>query len=133
MVHGSGGINLPASEHLRSEVAIVAGIAQATLGNAVLDWAGLADDYDRIREMIARVLPAFADFNERVRVPRGFWLRNPASEREWRTPGARARFSSRPSDAPTVETIVERIGPLRNKTADQSGSEGGEGRRRRRA
>ncbi len=31
---------------------------------------------------------------------------------------------------PTVETIVERIGPLRNKTADQSG--GGEGRRERR-
>lgn len=35
---------------------------------------------------------------------------------------------------PTVETIVERIGPLRNKTADQSGSgeNAGEGRRRRR-
>jgi formate dehydrogenase major subunit len=101
MVHGSGGINLPASEHLRSEVAIVAGIAQATLGDAVLDWAGLADDYDRIREMIARVLPAFADFNERVRVPRGFWLRNPASEREWRTPGARARFAAEPLPAQT--------------------------------
>jgi 5-methyltetrahydrofolate--homocysteine methyltransferase len=35
---------------------------------------------------------------------------------------------------PTVEAIVERIGPLRNKTADQSGAvQGGEGRRRRRA
>ncbi len=35
---------------------------------------------------------------------------------------------------PTVEAIVSRIGPLRNKTADQSGApEGGEGRRRRRA
>jgi 5-methyltetrahydrofolate--homocysteine methyltransferase len=35
---------------------------------------------------------------------------------------------------PTVETIVERIGPLRNKTADQSGAgeNAGEGRRRRR-
>lgn len=34
---------------------------------------------------------------------------------------------------PTIETIVERIGPLRNKTADQSGGgEGSEGRRRRR-
>ncbi|MFT3688063.1 FdhF/YdeP family oxidoreductase [Paenirhodobacter sp.] len=92
MVHGSGGINLPASEHLRSEVAIVAGIARATVGD-VVDWNGLAQDYDKIREMIARVLPAFADFNRRVRVPRGFWLRNPASEREFRTPTGKARFS----------------------------------------
>ncbi|MBX3568567.1 MAG: betaine--homocysteine S-methyltransferase [Rhizobiaceae bacterium] len=36
-------------------------------------------------------------------------------------------------DRPTLEAIVERIGPLRNKTADQSGGVGGEGRRRRRA
>ncbi|MEW9805177.1 betaine--homocysteine S-methyltransferase [Mesorhizobium sp. ZMM04-5] len=33
---------------------------------------------------------------------------------------------------PTVEAIVERIGPLRNKTADQSGAGEGEGRRERR-
>jgi 5-methyltetrahydrofolate--homocysteine methyltransferase len=33
---------------------------------------------------------------------------------------------------PTVEAIVERIGPLRNKTADKSGSEDGAGRRERR-
>ncbi len=34
---------------------------------------------------------------------------------------------------PTVDVIIERIGPLRNKTADKSGAvEGGEGRRRRR-
>ena len=38
------------------------------------------------------------------------------------------------STRPTVETIVERIGPLRNKVASQSGgAEAGEGRRRRRA
>ncbi len=38
-------------------------------------------------------------------------------------------------ERPTVETIVERIGPLRNKTADKSGSaagDGGEARRERR-
>jgi 5-methyltetrahydrofolate--homocysteine methyltransferase len=39
----------------------------------------------------------------------------------------------RKASRPTVETIVERIGPLRNKTADKSGAvEGSEGRRRRR-
>jgi 5-methyltetrahydrofolate--homocysteine methyltransferase len=37
------------------------------------------------------------------------------------------------AERPSVATIVERIGPLRNKTADQSGAaEGSEGRRRRR-
>ncbi len=38
------------------------------------------------------------------------------------------------SERPTVETIVERIGPLRNKTADQSGGTGetSEARRERR-
>ncbi len=38
--------------------------------------------------------------------------------------------SHRPQGRPTIETIVSRIGPLRNKTADQSG--GGEQRRERR-
>ena len=36
------------------------------------------------------------------------------------------------SERPTVETIVERIGPLRNKMASQSGSDTGEPRRERR-
>lgn len=96
MVHGSGGINPPASEELRSEVAIVAGIAQATLGNAQVDWKALAEDYDLIRDMIERVIPGFDNFNERVRVPRGFRLRNTASEREWNTPAKKAVFYSGP-------------------------------------
>ncbi|MCI4660789.1 MAG: FdhF/YdeP family oxidoreductase [Neomegalonema sp.] len=93
MVHGSAGINLPASEHLRSEVRIIAGIAQAVLGNAVVDWTALSEDNDRIRDMIARVLPNFGDFNADVRRPRGFWLRNPAACREWHTPSQRANFA----------------------------------------
>ncbi len=96
MVHGSGGINRPASPELKSEIGIVAGIAKATVGSAVVDWDMLAGDYDLIREMIARVLPAFEGFNERVRKPRGFWLRNAASEREWNTPTKRANFSASP-------------------------------------
>ncbi|MGQ8634479.1 molybdopterin dinucleotide binding domain-containing protein, partial [Agrobacterium sp. DKPNP3] len=96
MVHGSGGINPPASEALRSEVAIIAGIAEATLGNAPVDWKALADDYDLIRDMIERVIPGFENFNERVRVPRGFHLRNAAAEREWNTPANKATFYSGP-------------------------------------
>ncbi|ERI14018.1 MULTISPECIES: FdhF/YdeP family oxidoreductase [Brucella] len=92
MVHGSGGINAPASPHLRSEVAIIAGMAQATLGPQPVNWLELADDYDLIRDRIARVLPDFYDFNKRVRVPRGFHLRNSARELEWNTTKGKATF-----------------------------------------
>lgn len=92
MVHGSSGINLPASKELLSEVRIVAGIAKATVGSAVVNWDELSDDNDKIRDMIARVLPIYGNFNEDVRKPRGFWLRNPATCREWNTPTGRANF-----------------------------------------
>ncbi|MEM9027618.1 MAG: FdhF/YdeP family oxidoreductase [Pseudomonadota bacterium] len=93
MVHGSAGINQPASKELKSEVSIVAGIAKATVGSEVVDWDSLADNNDLIRDMIARVLPIFGDFNTDVRKPRGFRLRNPASHREWNTPTGRANFA----------------------------------------
>lgn len=92
MVHGSGGINLPASKELLSEVKIVAGIAKSTVGSDVVDWDTLADDNDKIRDMIARVLPIYGDFNTQVRKPRGFWLKNPATCREWNTPTGKANF-----------------------------------------
>ncbi len=94
MVHGSGGINMPASKELKSEVAIVAGIAAATVGSAHVDWAALSDDNDLIRDLIARVLPAFGDYNTAVRQKRGFWLRNPASEREFNTSTGAANFGA---------------------------------------
>ncbi len=96
MVHGSAGINLPAAPGLRSEVRIVAGIAKATVGSEVVDWDALADDNDKIREMIARVFPAFEGFNQRVRQPRGFHLYNGPAERNWLTPNQRANFSDLP-------------------------------------
>ena len=73
MVHLSAGINDPASPDLLSEPAIVARLAQATLGKrSDTPWRWLADDYDRIRDQIARVFEDFHDFNTRVRVPGGF-------------------------------------------------------------
>ncbi|MFD1332216.1 FdhF/YdeP family oxidoreductase [Methylopila musalis] len=95
MVHGSGGINKPASKQLKSEVAIIAGMAAATLGDG-LGWSAMADDHDLIRDRLSRVIPGFEDFNVRVRRPRGFWLRNAATEREWLTPSGKAEFSAAP-------------------------------------
>ncbi|GJD55880.1 FdhF/YdeP family oxidoreductase [Methylobacterium dankookense] len=93
MVHGSGGINKPASPHLRSEVGIIAGIAAATVGSDKVDWAALADDHDRIRELIGRTIPGFTGYNTRVRRPRGFLLRNLAAERVFETETGKATFS----------------------------------------
>lgn len=92
MVHASRGLNPPASPALRSEPAIVAGIAAATLGSDVVDWAALVADYDRIRDLIEQAVPGFDGYNARVRVPGGFHLRNAAAGRQWLTPSGRAQF-----------------------------------------
>lgn len=92
MVHASRGTLPPASPLLKSEPAIVAGIAKATLPGSTIDWDGFIADYDRIRDAIEAVFPDFDDYNERVRVPRGFRLDSPAGRREWRTPSGKAHF-----------------------------------------
>jgi molybdopterin-dependent oxidoreductase alpha subunit len=92
MVHASRGKLAPASEHLRSEPAIVAGMAMATLPASKVDWAGLVADYDRIRDAIEGVFPDFRDYNGRIRVPGGFRLPLPPTERKWATPSGKAEF-----------------------------------------
>ncbi len=87
MVHASTGRNEPASEHLKSEPAIVAGMARATLGErSVVEWEDLVADYDRIRDAIEAVFPIFQGYNARIRVPGGFHLTSTARERIWVTP-----------------------------------------------
>ncbi|MBX3260313.1 MAG: FdhF/YdeP family oxidoreductase [Labilithrix sp.] len=87
----------PASDELRSEVAIVAGVARATLGDASgIDWTGLASSYDAIRDAVARVVPGFTDYNARVREPGGFYLGNPVRQRVFRTATGKARFAVHP-------------------------------------
>ena len=106
MVHVSYGINPPASEQLLSEPAIVARLAAATLGTrSRTRWNWLVEDYDRIRELIAAVFPDFAGFNDRIRVPGGFRLRNTAGERVWATDSGKASFRVHPV---TLDTPVHR-------------------------
>ncbi|MCW2540085.1 MAG: molybdopterin-dependent oxidoreductase alpha subunit [Frankiales bacterium] len=93
MVHMSRGMKEPVSPHLRSECAILAGLAQATLPNSRTPWPEYADDYDRIRDVMARVLDGFEDFNRRARHPHGFRLAQPQRERIFPTPSGRADFS----------------------------------------
>ncbi|MEF7612823.1 FdhF/YdeP family oxidoreductase [Aquincola sp. MAHUQ-54] len=93
MVHLSTGVNTPASPHLLSEPMIVARMAAAALPSSRVPWIDLAGDYDRIRDLIARVFDDFAGFNARVRVPGGFRLPNAAAERRWETASGKAQFS----------------------------------------
>ena len=93
MVHASSGRNTPASTALRSEPAIVAGMAAACARADGVEWSAFAADYGLVRESIARVLPElFADFNQRLETPGGFYLGNSARDRVWKTRGGRARF-----------------------------------------
>jgi molybdopterin-dependent oxidoreductase alpha subunit len=100
IVHRSQGVLEPASAALRSEPAIVAGLAEALAGartaRAAIPWSHLVADYDRIRDEIAAVIPGFEDFNVRVRAPAGFALPNPVRERRFLTPSGRARFTVHP-------------------------------------
>ncbi len=97
VVQASQGSLTPVSPHLRSEPAIIAGIATALLGNtATINWNALAADYDRIRDLIEKVIPGFENFNTRARQPAGFYLPNGVKHCSWDTPSRKANFSADP-------------------------------------
>ena len=97
VVQSSKGNLAPASEHLLSETRIVARLAAATLGKrTTVTWDALANDYDRIRERIERVIPGFEKYNERVRQPGGFYLPNPPRDGSFPTSVGKARFTAHP-------------------------------------
>ena len=97
MVHLSVGMRKkPASRQLLSEPAIIAGLARAALPGSGTPWEWYVEDYDRIRDTMAKVLDGFEDFNRRVRLPLGFRIRQPARELVFLTPSGRAEFSAAP-------------------------------------
>lgn len=94
MVHASEGIGIPLAETQRSETWIVAGIAEAVLGDEKVKWRELAGDYNLIREHIAATIPGFADFNAKCDIPGGFYLGNAAAELRFNTPSQKAEFNA---------------------------------------
>lgn len=107
MVHASTGINRPASEHLKSEPAIIAGIGSRLFPDGPVDWDALVADYDRIRDRIEAVIPGFENFNERIREPGGFQLPNPPARRQWLTSTGRANFIA--NDLPLLSVQPGRL------------------------
>lgn len=96
-IHGSLGKRTPASKHLKSELAIIAGIAKATLEpNPKVRWDEWTADYSMVRDLIEKTYPDdFRDFNDRLFTPGGFYRGNPARERHWKTDTGKAKFSAR--------------------------------------
>lgn len=103
-IYGSIGTATPPGPQVRSEVAIVAGLAKATLAaNPKLQWDRWTGNYDLIRDLIAQTFPDdFARFNERLFEPGGFYRGNTAREREWKTASGKAQF--------TVPTTLSALG-----------------------
>ncbi len=100
-VHASRGRLRPASPDLRSEVAIVAALGRALLGDATdpvpgrpaLPWTAFAADYAAVRRAIADVVPGFENFEARV-AGDGFTLPHPPRDaRRFPTPSGRAVFT----------------------------------------
>jgi anaerobic selenocysteine-containing dehydrogenase len=84
-----------ASDTLLSEPTIIARTADAVLkGRTTVPWLEMGLDYDLIRDRIARVVPGFDKFNEKVREPGGFYLRSSARELNWATDNGRANFAT---------------------------------------
>ena len=93
-VHRSIGTLQPASPNVRSEVSIVAGIARRLVPTCGVPWDDYQSDYRTIRSDIARVIPGFERFEERVLQPGGFLLPHPPRDRrEFPTPSGKAQFS----------------------------------------
>lgn len=94
--HGSRGHVKPASPHLRSEPAIIAGLAEATLApNARAPWGDWAGDYAKIRDAIEATWPAtFKQLNEKMFKPGGLERPLAARERKWNTRSGKANFKT---------------------------------------
>jgi molybdopterin-dependent oxidoreductase alpha subunit len=85
----------PASADLMSEPAMICHIAARTLGaKSKLDWLSLIEDYDRIRDLIAKVILGCDNYNQKVRQKFGFYLPNKPREGNFEnTDSGKANFT----------------------------------------
>ncbi len=84
----------PVAPNLKSEVAIVCGLAATTLGNkSNVEWNRFSIDYNLIRSKIEEVIPGFDNFNEKVKRAGGFFLPNPARDGRFVNNTEKAKFS----------------------------------------
>ena len=66
----------------------------ATLGNRTrINWDKYATNYDAIRDDIERTIPGFENYNQRVRIPGGFYLPNCNRDGSFNTQSSKAQFN----------------------------------------
>ena len=96
MISASRGRRAPVSKFVKSELAIVAGIAKATVpSNDKLKWDAWTADYGQVRDLIEATYPDdFRDFNGRMDEPGGFYRGNGAHQRIWKTESGKAVFTT---------------------------------------
>lgn len=96
MINASIGDRAPPSDALKSELAIVAGIAKATVPTMTkLKWDEWTGDYSLVRDLIEQTYPDdFRDYNARMYDAGGFYRGNGAHERVWKTPEGKAIFTT---------------------------------------
>ena len=93
IVHTTEGMLKPRSEYLLSEPKIIAKIASLTVGNDVVDWEKLIENYDSIRDLIAKSVKGFEKYNERITNENGFELPNGPRHGVFNTPSGKALFT----------------------------------------
>ena len=95
IVSSTKGVLEPCSDALLSEVAVVCGIANATLNTrSKINWLAYQEDYNLVRDDIAEVVDGFSDYNKKLKQPSGFYLPNGARERQFKTKTGKAQFTS---------------------------------------
>ncbi|OBQ56409.1 FdhF/YdeP family oxidoreductase [Tamlana sp. s12] len=94
VVSSTKGVLEPCSKDLLSEVAVVCGIANATLKErSKINWLAYKDDYTLVRNDIEEVVSGFDSYNKRLNNPSGFYLPNGARVRKFNTSTGKANFS----------------------------------------
>jgi molybdopterin-dependent oxidoreductase alpha subunit len=94
IVSSTQGVLEPCSDTLLSEVAVVCGIANATLKDrSKINWQLYKDDYNLVRDDIQEVVEGFTDYNAKLKQPAGFYLPNGARVRKFETTTGKANFS----------------------------------------
>lgn len=94
VVQQSKGILKPISGNLLSEPVIVCRLAKATLGSiSKINWDKYVQHYDHIRTDIEACIPGFENYNERARIPGGFYLPNCNREGSFDTETKKAQFN----------------------------------------
>ena len=92
-VHTTRGFVKSHTNRLLSEPHIIAQIASRTIGNDIVDWHALIDDYDRIRTLISKAVVGFESFNEKLKKDGIFDLPNGPRNQQFTNDIGKARFT----------------------------------------